>query len=129
MMDVFKITAVGVVGALLSVILKSYKKELSMAVAVVTGLTITAMMLVYMSDVFDAFSSLIEKTGINQEYFSIILKVTGIAYISQFAAELCRDVGENAIALKIETAAKISVVLLTIPVIKKFLENILLILQ
>lgn len=129
MMDVFKITAVGVVGALLSVMLKSYKKELSMAVAVATGLTITAMMIAYMGDVFDAFALLIEKTGINREYFSIILKVTGIAYISQFAGELCRDAGENAIAVKIETASKIAVMVLTMPVIKEFLENILLILQ
>lgn len=129
MMDVFKITAVGVVGALLSVTVKAYKKELSMAVAIATGLVITGMVLLYMEDVFDTFSSLIEKTGINREYFSIILKVTGIAYISQFAAELCRDAGENAIALKVETAAKIAVVLLTIPVIREFLENILLILQ
>lgn len=129
MIDVFKITAVGVVGALLSVMLKSYKKELSMAVAVATGLAITAMMIAYMGDVFDAFALLIEKTGINREYFSIILKVTGIAYISQFAGELCRDAGENAIAVKIETASKIAVMVLTMPVIKEFLENILLILQ
>lgn len=128
-MDILKIAAVGTVGALLAVMLKSYKKELSMATAVTTGLVITAMMLADMYEVFASFSALIDKTGIDGEYFTIILKVTGIAYIAQFASELCRDAGEAAVAVKVEAAAKLAVLLLTMPVLRDFLDNVLTILQ
>ncbi len=123
-MDIFKILVVGITGALFAVMLGSYKKELAMAVSIVTGLVIISMLLSQMRAVFAEFAVLIEETGINPEYFVIVLKVTGIAYAAQFAGELCRDAGEGAIALKIETAAKVTVMVLTVPILRDFLKNI-----
>lgn len=123
-MDIFKIVAVGITGALLAVMLGSYKKELAMAVSIVTGLVIVSMVLSQMSAVFSEFAALIAETGINPEYFVIVLKVTGIAYAAQFAGELCRDAGEGAVAVKIETAAKVAVMVLTVPILRDFLKNI-----
>ena len=42
--------------------------------------------------------------------------------MSQFAAEILRDGGESAIASKVEAAGKISILLLTMPVIMSFLR-------
>lgn len=123
-MDIFKITAIGVTGALLAVMLKPYRKEFAVAVSIVTGLVVVSMVLSYMGTVFDAFGSVLDKTGMNPGYFMLIMKVTGIAYAAQFAASLCRDAGESAIAVKIETAAKVSVMVLTLPVLKDFLETV-----
>lgn len=123
-MDIFKITAIGITGALLAVMLKPYKKEFAVAVSIITGLVVVSMVLSYMGTVFDAFGSVLDKTGMNPGYFMLIMKVTGIAYAAQFAASLCRDAGESAIAVKIETAAKVSVMVLTLPVLKDFLETV-----
>lgn len=123
-MDVFKITAAGVTGALLAVMLKPYKKELAMVVSIATGLVIVSMTLPYMKTLFDTFGALSDRTGIRSDYFMLIVKVTGIAYAAQFAGGLCRDAGESALALKIETAAKVGVMILTLPVLGEFLENV-----
>lgn len=123
-MDIFKITAVGITGALLAVMIKPYKKELAMTVSMVTGLVIVSMVLPYLGTLFDTFGALADRTGIRSEYFMLIVKVTGIAYAAQFAGELCRDAGEGALALKIETAAKVCVMILTLPVLGEFLENV-----
>lgn len=123
-MDIFKITAIGVTGALLAVMLKPYRKEFAVVVSIVTGLVVVSMVISYMGTVFDAFGSVLDKTGMNPGYFMLIMKVTGIAYAAQFAASLCRDAGESAVAVKIETAAKVSVMVLTLPVLKDFLETV-----
>ena len=39
--------------------------------------------------------------------FTTMLKVTGIAYIAEFAVQACKDAGETGIASKIELSAKI----------------------
>lgn len=123
-MDIFKIAAAGVTGALLAVMIKPYKKELAMLVSIVTGLVIVSMILPYMKMLFDTFGALADRTGIRSDYFVLIVKVTGIAYAAQFACGLCRDAGESALALKIETAAKVSVMVLTLPVLGDFLEGV-----
>ncbi len=48
--------------------------------------------------------------------------MVGIAYITQFGAEILRDGGENAIALKVEMAGKVFILGLTIPIVTEFLE-------
>ena len=42
--------------------------------------------------------------------------------MAEISSELCRDAGENAIAVKIEMAGKIIIMLIAMPVIKGFLE-------
>ncbi len=124
-MNIFSIIAVGIIGALLSVAVKNYRPEYGVAVGVCTGVII---MLFVTENIFTsvrAIRELLEKTGIDMEYFSVILKVTGISYITRFGAELCRDAGENAIAMKIDTAGKICVMVLTIPIISGFLNIII----
>jgi stage III sporulation protein AD len=58
-------------------------------------------------------------------YFTSVLKITGIAYISEFGAEICRDAGEGAIASKIEMAGKVIIIALAIPVITSLIDLVL----
>ena len=45
-----------------------------------------------------------------------------MAYLAQFAAEILRDSGENAVASKVEAAGKICILTLVLPVMTSFLE-------
>ena len=49
------------------------------------------------------------------------LKTMGIAYVTQFAAELCRDSGQSSIASKIELGGKVIIVTLSMPLLYNFL--------
>ena len=48
-------------------------------------------------------------------YAGLMLKVLGIVLITQFISDICRDSGENALAGQTETAAKIIVISMILP--------------
>ena len=52
----------------------------------------------------------------------IILKVTGIAFLTEFGVSICKDSGETAIANKIDLAGKILIIAISIPIISALLE-------
>ena len=54
-----------------------------------------------------------------------ILKITGIAYISQIGTDLCRDAGETALASRIETAGKLGITVIMIPLAKDAFSKIM----
>jgi len=66
-----------------------------------------------------------EQAGVAEGYFGIVLKVIGIAYLSQFASQLCADAGEGAVAAKIELAGKVLIMAISIPVLTEVLHVVL----
>lgn len=124
-MNIFGIIAIGIIGAVLSITIKSYRPEYGIITGIATGIIIMLMITENMFSVAEELQKIVNKTGLDTEYFKITLKVIGISYITQFGAELCRDAGENAIASKVDAAGKICVMLLTIPVISGFLNMII----
>ncbi len=55
--------------------------------------------------------------------FSPLVKALFIALLCQITAEICRDFGENGIASKVEFGGKLSIIYLSIPLIKEVLES------
>ena len=66
-----------------------------------------------------------EQAGVGEGYFSVVLKVIGIAYLTQFGAQLCADAGEGAIASKIELAGKVVMMTVAAPVLTGLLEMVM----
>lgn len=60
--------------------------------------------------------------SVNITYIDVILKMIGLAYVCQFSSDLCRDAGYNAIASQVEMAGKISLILLSIPVLMSVID-------
>ena len=55
----------------------------------------------------------------------LVLKVIGIAYLTQFGAQLCADAGEGTVAAKIELAGKILMMTAAAPVLIGLLELVM----
>ena len=56
-------------------------------------------------------------------YAKILLKALGIAFLSQYAAELCRESGEGSLAGGVELVGKIEILLLCIPWMEEVLST------
>ena len=120
-MGIFKIVGLGLAAAVLAVFVKGWKPELSITISLVASAIIFLMVAPYLETVMKMFEDISSQVGINGEYMGIALKITGIAYVSQFGAELCRDSGESAIASKIEFGGKIIIMVLSLPVMYNLL--------
>lgn len=121
-MDIFKVIGIGLIGGFLSIAVKQYRREFSVLIGAATSIAVLLGIADMLREVINAFWSLTEQSGIDAKYFVIVIKVVGVAYITQFAAEILRDGGENASALKVELAGKVFILGLTLPILTSFLE-------
>jgi stage III sporulation protein AD len=74
--------------------------------------------------IIEVLRDLINRAGINEDFFEILIKITGIAYLIEFGSNLCADAGEKAIAAKVEFAGKALIITMSIPIIATLLETI-----
>lgn len=121
-MDIFKIIGIGLVGGILSMTVKQYKKEYAVLVGLVTVTVILFMTLDTLGDAIYSVRLITEQSGVDTRYFTAVMKVVGVAYVTQYGAEILRDGGEGAVALKVELAGKVFILGLTLPIITEFLE-------
>lgn len=128
-MDIFQIAAIAIIGTILAITVKPYRAEIAVLIGVGTGVLILLQIIGSVSGIFNEFYSLIAKSGVDLSYFTLIVKIIGIAYVTQLASEICKDAGQGAVALKVELAGKALVMLMTMPVLSQFLQVIIEILQ
>ncbi len=101
---------------------RQYKKEYAALVGLAVITVILFFTLDTLGETIRTVSDVTEKSGVDAKYFTAVIKVVGVAYITQFASEILRDGGENAIAVKVELAGKVFILGLTLPIVTEFLE-------
>lgn len=122
MNDIVKITAIALAGGILAMTVKQYNRSFGLLTGLVTVTIIFVFTADILGNIISGLDALVTETGVNISYFTSVVKVVGIAYITQFGAEILRDGGENAIAMKTELAGKICIMSLTLPIISDFLH-------
>ena len=121
-MEVMRIVGIGLIGAILSILLRNSKPEFSMLIPVVVSFTVLACAMPYLIRITEELSRMASSAGINSSYMRIVIKVIGISYLVCITAELCKDAGENAIAAKIELGGKLIILATAIPIINSLLN-------
>lgn len=125
-MEIISIVGIGIVSTMLVVLLRqSNKSEFALLVSLATGIVIFSMILNKLKYVVETLSQLIKSTNIEFAYFSIILKIIGIAYIVEFGSQISRDAGEEAIASKIELGGKVVMMVLAMPILLALMDLII----
>ena len=125
MTDVIKIIGIGLLALIIIVILKQYKPEFAIYVSMIAGVLILVLAIQKLTGIINLLQSLANKTYINKSFLSILLKITGIAFITEFAVSICSDAGEKAIARKIEIGSKVIIIAMSIPIITSLLELVI----
>jgi len=121
-MEIMRIVAVGIVAAVLALLLRDEKPEIAVLVSIVTGLVIFVFIISKLESVLTVLKYFAGKANIDVLYFSTILKVIAIAYITEFGAQICRDAGEGTIASKVELAGKVLIMVLAIPILAALMD-------
>ena len=96
-----------------------------MYISLIAGVLILVLVIDKLVGVVKLIQSISNKASINSGFLELLLKITGIAFLAEFAVSVCKDSGESAIASKIELGSKIIIISLSIPIISNLLEIIL----
>lgn len=125
MEEIIKIIGIGLVALVIIIILKQYRPEYAIYVSIIAGILILFLAIEKLSGIINLLQSISDKTYINKQFLGILLKITGIAIITEFAVSVCSDAGEKAIASKIEIGSKVVIITMSIPIISSLLELII----
>ncbi|OON90520.1 MAG: stage III sporulation protein AD [Candidatus Epulonipiscium fishelsonii] len=93
-------------------------------VRIIVGLTLFSVACSQLDVVFQIIQQLANKVNMEGTYLTIIFKIIGIAYISEFGYQLCKDAGEEGIGGKIQFAAKVMIFVVAAPVILALIDLI-----
>ncbi len=124
-MEIIKIIGIGLVALILIIILKQYKPEFAIYVSLLAGALILALIFSKISGIIELINNLTNKISIHKEFVTLLIKITGIAILTEFAVSICKDSGETAIASKVDMGGKVIMVSMTIPIMAGLLETLL----
>ncbi len=124
-MEIIKIIGIGLIALIIIILLKQYKPEFVIYISLLTGVLILLLLMDQLTGIVNLIQSIAGKANINSQFLALLIKITGIAFLSEFAVSICQDAGEGAIASKIELGSKIIIISMSIPIISSLLEIIL----
>ncbi len=126
MSALFTVIGVALLAAVLSVFLKSGRMPVfALLVTLAAGILIFVFLLPQLLDVITVFQRLASAADLDETYLSLILKIVVVCYLAEFMGQVCRDSGENGLAMKIDLGAKIAVMIMAVPVVVSVLEQVL----
>ena len=122
---IIKIVGIALIALIIIILLKQYRPEFAIYISLLTGVLILLLVIDQLSQIISLLQSLATKASINSTFLGLLIKITGIAFLAEFAVSICKDAGEGAIASKIEIGSKIIIIAMSIPIISSLLEIIL----
>ena len=122
MQELTKIIGIGLLTLVIIIILKQYKPEFAIYASIIAGILILVIAFEKMTGIIELLQTISNKTYINKSFLTILIKITGIAFLTEFAVSICSDAGEKAIASKIEIGSKIIIITMSMPIITSLLE-------
>ncbi len=123
-MDMIKIAMIGLAAVLLALQMKAGRKEYELLVTMGACLCILFFLISKLELVLGAINRMQEYIRIDSKYVAILMKMIGITYVAEFSSNLCKDAGYQAVAGQIEMFAKLSILVISMPVLLTLLETI-----
>jgi len=123
-MEILKIIGIGFLTLIITIMLKEYKREYSIYSVIIGGAIIIFYSMDKISSIINFLQELSAKSEYNNAFISILLKITGISILTEYAVSICKDAGESSIANKVDFGGKIIVISMSIPIISTTLETL-----
>ena len=124
-MDILKIIMIGIIGTFLSMTVRAYKPELGVITALSTAFLMLFFSVPQLAAIVEGINELSENAQIDGFFIKSVIKIIGIAYITQFSSELAKDANEALLSKKLELVGKISIIALMMPVISGLISAVL----
>lgn len=117
-----RVIGIALVALVFGIFFKQYNKTVALLLVLVSSLLVFWQSFSAFAEITDALKSITSGISEASAYIKIMFKVLGIALIAQLAADMCRDCGESALAGQTETAAKIAIIVVVLPLIQAVLK-------
>jgi len=123
--EITQIVGLALMVTIFLLILRQEKPVMAVLLSIAFSILIFTLMMGKMASIISVMRELSRRAGINYFFMTTILKILGVAYLGEFAAVICQDAGEQAVAKKVEFASKIIIAVMALPIMVAILESLL----
>ena len=110
------------VGVCAALVIKQWKSDLLPLVRVAVLVGMGALILAMLSPLITYLKELMIQSGIQSSHGELLFKALGIALLTQFCADVCRESGESGAASTVELTGKMEILLLCLPLLEEILS-------
>lgn len=120
----FTVGVLGIIIVILALQLKNIKSEYSFVIMIVGCVIIFFYSISGIIKVVEILKKIINDTGINDEQIIILLKIMGISYIAEFVSDIAKDSGYSALSNQIQIYGKITILVVSVPILESLINCI-----
>ena len=124
-MGIVKIVCVGIVTTIAYLLVKEVKSDFAIFIALSGSIIMIMLIVGQVSTVVGYFNEIVQRTGIDKTIYYTILKIIGVGYLTEFAANICTDSGVASVGNKIILGGKIVILCLSLPIITSLIDIII----
>lgn len=123
-MSFFKIICAVVIGVLFAIKLKGMGSPFWVYLSLSLCIFVLAYILNRLGFVMDFLNDVMGNIGIESGYFKILIKIVGISYLCEFTSNICKESGFLAVAGQIETGGKLTMLVMSMPILLAIVETV-----
>ncbi len=123
-MTMVQAAALGISAVMLAVQIKALRPEYSTYLILTAGLVIAVLGASRLEVIVETVRAIGTYIHVQHVYLGTLLKMVGITYIAEFAAGICKDAGFSSIGGQIEMFGKLSILVISSPILLALLETL-----
>lgn len=123
-MNIVQIGILGVAGVLFAVQLKQEKAEVAIYLCIGISILIFWGIFDNLKLLVDTIREIGNYIDMEASYVLTLIKMLGITYLAEFSSGICKDAGYQTVAVQIEMFAKLTILVLSLPVLLALLRTI-----
>lgn len=123
-MEMVRVLGIGVVGTLLAVTLARHNGGYGLLTGLATGCLLLMMLF---SEVGELETSVRELAGIgdlSSAYLGRVVRILGLACLTEAGIRICHDGGQGNIALKVELCGRVMILCTVLPAVREVLGSV-----
>ena len=113
-MNILQLVALAVLAAALAFVLRTLGAKGAPALTVAAGLAFVAYAVARYGEAIAAIREMADRAGVS-DGVGVVLRMIFVGILCAVAADICRDVGENTLATRVEVCGKAEILLLALP--------------
>ncbi len=118
-----QVALIGIAGVLLALQIRTVKPDMAVYLGIATSLLILLLAVDKLEVVLEGVLKIQGYLSIHAAYIQALLKIIGITYVAEFAADICKDAGYGTLAGQIGIFSKLSILAISMPVLIALLET------
>jgi len=121
---IIRVAIAGIVGSVLSLVLRRGAPEIGLILAIAAALLILIVGMELTSTVLSFARVLQDAASLSPALLTPVFQTTGIGILTKLSADVCRDAGQGAIAGAVELSGTIAAIYIALPLMQTVFEMI-----